>query len=267
MKITIFTRNHSRHINLINLLSKLAQETFVIIECDSLFLEQQSTTLVNNLSLQEYMSQVRIAEKKVFGDINFMPPKVRSLCVKKGEINKLSYDQIRNGLSSDVYVVFGSSYIKGWLADYLISHNALNLHMGISPYYRGAACNFWAIYDSKPNFVGATIHYLSEGLDDGPILFHSIPAFNAEDPFLYSMKSVKVAQIELVKYLKIMNQLSISPIQQIKSLEKRYSVNSDFTNEVAADFMSRNLTSRDLRDLLHSTEKPNLLLIDNLWER
>ena len=48
--------------------------------------------------------------------------------------------------------------------------------MGISPYYRGSACNFWALYDKNPQFVGATIHYLSEGLDDGDILFHVLPS-------------------------------------------------------------------------------------------
>ena len=44
--------------------------------------------------------------------------------------------------------------------------------MGISPYYRGTDCNFWALYDGNPHLVGATIHYLSEGLDSGDIAYH-----------------------------------------------------------------------------------------------
>ena len=34
--------------------------------------------------------------------------------------------------------------------------------MGLSPFYRGSSCNFWAIKDKKPEFVGSTIHYLSK---------------------------------------------------------------------------------------------------------
>ena len=41
--------------------------------------------------------------------------------------------------------------------------------MGISPYYRGADCNYWAIKDNI-NLVGSTIHYLSEDLDGGKII-------------------------------------------------------------------------------------------------
>ena len=77
--------------------------------------------------------------------------------------------QLQAALSSDIYIVFGASFIKGWLVDFLIKNKAINIHMGLSPYYRGSSCNFWAMYDNNPNYVGATIHYLSKGLDSGEI--------------------------------------------------------------------------------------------------
>lgn len=46
--------------------------------------------------------------------------------------------------------------------------------MGLSPYYRGTDCNFWALYDKKPQYVGATIHLLSKGIDSGPTLYHAL---------------------------------------------------------------------------------------------
>ena len=46
--------------------------------------------------------------------------------------------------------------------------------MGISPYYRGTDCNFWAMYDNNPHLVGSTIHLLTKGLDSGPILYHAL---------------------------------------------------------------------------------------------
>ena len=71
-------------------------------------------------------------------------------------------------------MVFGSSYIKGELVDYLVKQKAINIHMGVSPYYRGCDCNFWALYDNNPHLVGATIHLLSKGLDSGPMLYHAM---------------------------------------------------------------------------------------------
>src|SRR5690606_39404976 len=68
---------------------------------------------------------------------------------------------LADALDSDVYVVFGASYIRGPLIDYLVARGAINIHMGVSPYYRGSSCNFWALYDGRPEYVGATIHKLS----------------------------------------------------------------------------------------------------------
>ena len=46
---------------------------------------------------------------------------------------------------SDVYVVFGTSYIKGEIVDFLVKQKAINIHAGVSPYYRGTDCNFGVI--------------------------------------------------------------------------------------------------------------------------
>ena len=56
-----------------------------------------------------------------------------------GEINKVEKISLVNFLKSDLYIIFGASYIKGWLAKFLIKKRAINIHMGISPYYRGSA--------------------------------------------------------------------------------------------------------------------------------
>ena len=114
------------------------------------------------------------------------------------DLNSLDRNQLSDALQSDVYVVFGASYIKGWLIDFLVEHRAINIHMGLSPYYRGSSCNFWALYDNNPSYVGATIHLLSKGLDSD-MLFHCVPKLHSEDtPFDFTMRSVLVAQQGLV---------------------------------------------------------------------
>ena len=92
------------------------------------------------------------------------------MVLKSGDLSVLKKKDIDDFLTSDIYLTFGCSYIKGWLADFLISKNCLNIHIGVSPFYRGSSCNFWAAFDQKYEYVGGTLHFLSKGLDNGPII-------------------------------------------------------------------------------------------------
>src|SRR5205085_4323250 len=46
----------------------------------------------------------------------------------------------------------------------------VNLHLGLSPYYRGTATNFWPLVHGQPECVGATLHLAILKVDAGPIL-------------------------------------------------------------------------------------------------
>ena len=101
-----------------------------------------------------------------------------------------------------MYIVFGASYIKGWLCDYLVSNRAINIHIGMSPFYRGSSCNFWACFDENYEYVGATLHLLSVGLDSGKIIELACRAEFIADKFLYSMSAVESGQNSLIEILK-----------------------------------------------------------------
>ena len=106
--------------------------------------------------------------------------------LKHGDLNYLEKKDIKFALNSDIYIVFGSSFIKkNWLINFLIKKKAINIHMGLSPFYRGSSCNFWAVKDKKPELVGSTIHYLSKGLDSGKIISHCLPDYKQKNCFNY----------------------------------------------------------------------------------
>lgn len=44
----------------------------------------------------------------------------------------------------------------------------INLHIGALPWNRGAHANYWAWRDGTPH--GVTLHWMTEGLDKGPII-------------------------------------------------------------------------------------------------
>ena len=249
MKITIFTSNQPRHINLINSLSKISDECYAIMEINTIFPGQLDDFFKKTSVMQEYFNHVMQSEKKLFGEISFLDKSIKNLVIKSGDLNKLSKSILEPALNSDVYVIFGSSYIKGWLVEHLIKNRALNIHMGISPYYRGSSCNFWALYDSNPHLVGATIHTLSKGLDSGDILYHVMPStINCENPFDFTMMTVLSAHKSLAERIYSREIFDYKPIKQDKSLEIRYSKNSQFTDEVVKTFLDRRLSISEIKN-------------------
>ena len=239
MKITVFTSNQPRHLHLVTRLAAVAEEVYCVQEALTVRPGLLGDFFKKSEVMQNYFSNVVCAEKQLFGDLGFVPFNAKTLCLRAGDLNHITPKELGPALDADLFVVFGSSYIKGWLVDFLVERQAINIHMGLSPYYRGSSCNFWALYDQRPTYVGATIHLLSNGLDNGDMLFHCLPKYNLENPFLFTMRSVGVAHEALEERIRTGEIYQIEPIKQDRSKELRYSRNSEFNDTKAREFLGR----------------------------
>ena len=242
MKVTLFTSNNHRHNYLINLLSNICDELWVVQECKTLFPGKNANRYSKSKIIESYFNYVKEAENKIFRKeyVNKNSKNIKILPILFGEINNLSLSYLDNFLKSDIYVVFGSSYIKGSLIDFLISQKAINIHAGVSPYYRGTDCNFWALYDDNPHLVGTTIHLLSKGLDSGPMLYHAMSNLKS-NPFEYTMSTVKSAFHSIAERIKDGSIFTIKPIFQDKIKEVRYSKKSEFSEEVVKEYFEKKI--------------------------
>lgn len=259
MKVTVFTSNQPRHIALIESLVTVADEVFAVQECNTVFPGQVADFYRKSDVMQRYMDRVMRAEGEVFGRPRFAPRGVRSLALRMGDLNRVPMADLDDALRSDAYVVFGASYIKGPLIEFLVARRAINIHMGISPHYRGSSCNFWAMYDGRPDYVGATVHLLSAGLDSGAMLCHAVPRVDAVDGFVLGMRAVKAAHDALVTHLASGALAAMAPVPQDKTQEMRYSRYSDFTDEVAAEYLDREPSPAAVRDALAARDDAALL--------
>jgi len=131
--------------------------------------------------------------------------------------------------------------------------------MGTSPYYRGSATNFWALYDNRPQYVGATIHLLTAGLDSGPMLFHTLPPVEPTEPFLLGMRAVRAAHQGLVQALVDGTLQTMLPVPQDRSRQLRYSRNEDFTENVAAEYLQRLQPAETIQQHLEAREMTDFL--------
>lgn len=242
MKVTLFTSNNHRHNYLINLLSNVCDELWVIQECKTLFRGKNNKKYKNKNIIEEYFNKVMKAQNKIFKKefVNKYNKNIKTFPILYGEINKLSLSYLEDFLKSDIYVVFGSSYIKGELVDFLVKQKAINIHAGVSPYYRGSDCNFWAIYDDNAHLVGSTIHLLSKGLDSGPMLYHAMSNLKS-NPFEYTMSTVKSAFHSITERIDDGSIFKIKPLIQKKSKEIRYSKKIEFNEEIIKKYYQKKI--------------------------
>ena len=261
MKITLITSNQNRHKYLTNLLSNISTELFVIQEKKNFLDSHLNKKKISISKLRKnYFKKVVEAENKIFGTNVILEPKIKEIMsIEMGQLNKIPLIELDLFLKSDIYVIFGSSFLKGELIDFLIKNKALNIHMGVSPYYRGTDCNFWALYDENPHLVGATIHYISKGLDSGPILYHAISNDYKDDCFTYTMSTVKSAFVSLVERIKKKSIFNSEPIIQNRNNEIKYSKKVDFNDQVIQIFLDKKIKLNSKKFDLNLFKDPFIL--------
>ena len=93
--------------------------------------------------------------------------------------NSESVDWIR-ACAPDLIVVCGAALLRKPILD-LSRLGVLNLHGGLSQFYRGLFTTDWAIHNREPEYVGATVHFVSEGIDDGGVVFQGRPFLGIDD--------------------------------------------------------------------------------------
>lgn len=264
MKIALLTSNQKRHKYLASMLVNQGYDLFLISEITTLNPGKDKGIFKKSSIMENYFERVVEAENFYFHQesiANIIP----DVELEMGKLSDVSNDIVEEISSCDVVIVFGSSFIKGKLAEALIKKRAINIHMGISPYYRGNSCNFWASYDMNLELVGATIHFLSKGLDNGEILFHSFPKEVHPDPFYYTMSAVKDVFYDLLCFLNKYDLMKISCVPQNKSQEIRYTKAIDFDDHIASSYLARYNENITLDQLNLKREKySELIFIDDL---
>jgi methionyl-tRNA formyltransferase len=70
---------------------------------------------------------------------------------------------------ADSVILYGCGIVG---EEILGSHRGrvVNMHLGLSPYFRGSGTNFWPLAEGRPEGVGTTIHLAVAKVDAGPIL-------------------------------------------------------------------------------------------------
>jgi len=137
-----------------------------------------ATTPEDEAAIQRHFDARDQSEETFFRDHDRVHVPARG--VAAGGCNAAAEIDAMRQLEPEVVLVFGTAMLKQPLID-TFPGRIINVHLGLSPYYRGAATNFWPLVNGEPEYCGATIHVLDIGVDTGPILAHVRPDIRAGD--------------------------------------------------------------------------------------
>ena len=145
----VLTSDSPRHIYFLQQLEKVVSPTLVIVE-----------------QKPKLNKTTHNAEIEMFGNLSH-----------SGNITQISYGEINSNTTIDKIkkseidfcLVFGTSILKNELID-TVKSDCINVHTGLTQYYRGVDSCKWAIYNNELDKIGVTIHKINSGIDTGEVL-------------------------------------------------------------------------------------------------
>lgn len=181
--------------------------------------------------------------------------------VGPGELNDSKTVEILSGSGVNTIAVFGTDLIRPPLLA-PDRWTMINLHLGLSPWYRGTATNFYPLLNEEPEFVGATIHVLDSGIDSGAILRHARPKIEEDDqPHTIGCKAIAAGIRAMIEVLSEFEQgCRVIAVEQWKEPAGRLYLRRDYHPRDVVDLYRKwngGMLKRCLRD---SRSIPNLVL-------
>jgi len=141
------------------------------------FIEKMINYLKFRIDLKTYARKERLRQKEtenyqseIFEGLhNRLDTKIPTILVDN--INSKEVEEQLKEIKPNLIIDHGTSLVKDHIID--LSSLALNLHWGLSPYYRGVMCSNQALINWDINNIGVTIHKLAKKIDGGDILGQS----------------------------------------------------------------------------------------------
>ena len=183
MKIVLMTGSHRRHLHVASAIARTGLVTGWVVENREEFVpdptdvpERDRANFVRHFRERQEAEQTHLSpDAHALKDLNRLDI----------ELPELNSDKVRSfvaGHAPDLLISFGIHKIDDdALARYRRFGECWNVHGGLSPWYRGTITLFWPFYYLQPHWAGMTVHELSEKLDAGGIVRHSVPELERGD--------------------------------------------------------------------------------------
>jgi len=223
-KALILTSNKPRHRWFAHEVSKVFQAPFVLMQKKRKYYQEQKN--------QSKISQDHFARLEITELIWFPPLSDHSLppLQEVEDINSSKVFQRVLEEKFEVICLFGTEILaESWLSAF--PAKIVNLHLGLSPFYRGAATLFWPFVNEELHYLGSTIHLATAQVDAGDILDRIDPLLKEGEDY-YNI-TFRLIQDSIAKYPSVVS-------EYLEGKRKAFAQES---------FVSRNYRKKDFNDV------------------
>ncbi len=222
MKILVISGDHYRHRFMIEpVFEKFKKIKCIIMKRESQ-LKGKKTLFINNYEKKllskhfklRYKKEIRAFGKKTIYDLISGS---NILNTNKNNLNSSSTLKFIREFKPDVCFLMGPNLLSNKMIKNL-PENTFNIHLGLSPWYRGSATLFWPSYNLEPWKTGITFHKLSPNADAGPIIHQTVAKLKkGMDLFDLSISAIREGKKD---FKKIINH--ILKKKKIKSYNQKF---------------------------------------------
>ncbi len=234
MRVGILTSVETRHRYFVQALRRGVQLVAVAYEQTGF---NPSTVAAGQLTpresyiVAEHFAERARQEQSFFGKSSDFVTDGQGIAVRRlprGILNSAITLDLLESAAVDTVVVYGTNLIRQPLLG-RFAGRLINLHLGLSPYYRGTATNFYPLLNEEPEYVGATIHLIDSGIDSGPIFRHARPQIVAEDgPHTIGCKAILAGIEAMISVLEAIERGLATPVPQWEAQRPRLYLRRDY---------------------------------------
>ncbi len=179
-KIILLTGNEQRHLYAASFLSsKRNIDLRLTVHEDNIKLKS-SALYKKDPNIKKHVNLRRKTEDLFFKKFTNKNSKYNSIFIENNKINDEKIMNLIKKENIDYLIAYGCSIVTQKFIN-RFKGKFLNIHLGLSPYYKGAGTNFFPFVNKELQFCGSTIMEISKKIDGGKIVHQIRPDFELND--------------------------------------------------------------------------------------
>jgi len=205
MKLVLFSGDHPRHLFVNRELLKHFDKTLVIVmQREEVLPKPPDDLSEHDKKLFEiHFKNRKKIEDETYGSLSAKQVfnKSNTIFVDPENLNSTKIAKKVKEFDADFCFIFGVHLILDPVIDHLPS-DKINIHLGLSPWYKGSATLYWPFYHLQPQFCGVTFHQITRQADAGEIIHQCVPVLEKGDKIHeVGAKCVIQAKADLAKII------------------------------------------------------------------
>lgn len=263
-KVVLLTGNSLRHkfFRVYLSLNKNFKIIKTICQNDTKKIDEKKFKSINSILSSHFLQRQKTEIDFFQTFIDMVQDNSKPYFVENEEINSDETLKLLQRLKPDIIICYGTSIIKPTLIK-SFKNRFLNIHLGLSPYYRGSGTNVWPMIHKKLEFIGITFMYIDEGVDTGEII-HQTQAdiFEGDNPHTIGNRLI-------IKMTKITEKIIIN-FEKLKKLKQNTSCGEIFKrkdfDESSCKKLYENFEKGMVRNFLKNKTKKIKLIKNKILE-